>query len=425
MGVALYLIGKTAAGAEAGEVLDRARRVIADEAGDLVERLDIGAGADGQPLLTAKLHPIAEELELGIDEGGQVTVSAKTSPVGPGYHIFVCQLLHKIGQVAGVRWAPRDEAADTGDPTGYFHTGKRDRLDGEMLAWIADVAQRVLALPPSPAGKVQLSMPTDHAFDGDGAVLTPLGPRDRAWLERAAHNPADGRDFFPWWEEGVGPETMLGRALCLMWSDVRWRPPLDDAETRRLQLVARLLEDAQKLDASLDFPWREWHELLGFLGQKSTPLADVIARRGARVVPGTPLVGYRRRTVYVNLPGGWRITIPGSFSESFDAEGTFCAGEPPRAMYVSSFTYRDKGGQLVPAAELLSPPDAGAGERVEHATGAQLGRAVVKSVDGGFELEGEAAVAGSLASVTIAFADARDRDWAIATFRTLQYGAQG
>jgi hypothetical protein len=220
-----------------------------------------------------------------------------------------------------------------------------------------------------------------------------------------------------------------------MWADVRWRKPVEDDEVQRMRTVVRLLEEAHRMDASLDYPWREWRELLGYLDAPVTPLHDVLARRGARVIPGTPLIGYRRRPVTVNLPGGWRIAVPGGFTETWDSDGTYCAGESPRTVWVTTFHYRDPDGTLVAAEKLLSPPVLDAGERIELCppgsvpSGRQVGRAFLERLEENgqvhWELAGETATPGSLAICTIAFDDERDRDWAISTWRGLTYGPPG
>ena len=158
----------------------------------------------------------------------------------------------------------------------------------------------------------------------------------------------------------------------------------------------------------------------------------MIARRGARIIPGTPLVGYRRRPVTVNLPGSWRLSVPGSFTETWDEQGTYCAGEPPRTLWVSTFNYRDTDGTLVAAEKLLTPPEADGGEVVtllDDAPRQQIGRAFLKKMtEHGkihWELAGESAIPGSLATCTIAFDDERDREWAISTWRGLTYGPPG
>jgi hypothetical protein len=50
--------------------------------------------ADTKPTFFCRLHPAAEEVEFTFVDGLHLTASANTSTVGPGYHIFVCDLLH-------------------------------------------------------------------------------------------------------------------------------------------------------------------------------------------------------------------------------------------------------------------------------------------------------------------------------------------
>ncbi len=76
-----------------------------------------------------------------------------------------------------------------------------------------------------------------------------------------------------------------------MWTDVRWRPPLAEAETDLLVTISRLLDTAYQMDPTLEYPWREWHEILGYLGSDS-PLAAEIARRAAQTPDGSK-IGYR------------------------------------------------------------------------------------------------------------------------------------
>ena len=155
--------------------------------------------------------------------------------------------------------------------------------------------------------------PVGDNYQFDGAIGTAMGPRDTAWIKATAADPRQGIDYFSWWEEGQGELMHRPRAKSDVGTDVRWRPPLTDEETDRLVGAAGLLESAYRLDASLAYPWREWHEILGYLGA-DTPLAAEVARR-ADQTPDGPKVGYRRRNVTVDLTGGWTVEVPGSLAE--------------------------------------------------------------------------------------------------------------
>ena len=51
-----------------------------------------------------------------------------------------------------------------------------------------------------------------------------------------------------------------------MWTDVRWRPAIEEGEPEVVDEVLRLLRRAFPLEPSLPYPWREWKELLDIAG---------------------------------------------------------------------------------------------------------------------------------------------------------------
>jgi hypothetical protein len=65
-------------------------------------------------------------------------------------------------------------------------------------------------------------------IESDEIAITPLGPRNRDWLQETAQQGSNGKDFFAWWTPGFNAEYYLGRALTHMWSNVRWRSPIND-----------------------------------------------------------------------------------------------------------------------------------------------------------------------------------------------------
>jgi hypothetical protein len=125
-----------------------------------------------------------------------------------------------------------------------------------------------------------------QVFEHPGALLTPLGPRDEAWLRAVAEEPQRGKDVFPWWEPGIHAASRRGRALSRLWTEVVWRPPLLEEERRLFRNVARLLEQAWREDPMLDYPWREWQEVLGYLGLGGTLAEEVSRRASLHMEPG-------------------------------------------------------------------------------------------------------------------------------------------
>src|SRR5690349_15905028 len=82
------------------------------------------------------------------------------------------------------------------------------------------------------APTVQLGTPAGVEYSVDAALATSLGPRDEAWLEAAVGDSRLAVDVTPWWADAIDARNLLNRALCLMWTDVRWRAPANDAERR-------------------------------------------------------------------------------------------------------------------------------------------------------------------------------------------------
>ena len=104
--------------------------------------------------LMLAMHPAADPVEFSFVERGSVIVTATTSTAGPGYHIFACDLLKRLGEELGLEWdAANDDTAL--DDAGYFHSGDRTAPARHMEAWLG-------TLEPEDLGEL------------------PLGPREAA-----------------------------------------------------------------------------------------------------------------------------------------------------------------------------------------------------------------------------------------------------
>ena len=305
MGVGLYLTGRCRATGDDPEAwLDRVQSWLEEHAGEPLESARLGQDGEDRPSVLVNLHPCAEDVEIAVPEPGRVVVSAKTSTVGPGYHAFLCDLLHRLGEAMDIDWdAPEDESG-TGDETGYFHTGDPRALEDEFLEWLRGVAKLITDGLEQDYQWMMISMAIGHHYHHHGPLVTPMGPRDVRWLEAVAEDSIRGIDLFPWWPAGIGAPFYLGRALARLWRDVRWRAPLTDDEGRLLMDVHLDLARAYRLDASLAYPWREWRELMesieahfGYVEMAGDDLEAEVRRRAAEIGPeaSVPLIGYRRR----------------------------------------------------------------------------------------------------------------------------------
>ncbi len=393
--------------------LQRVEAWVQQAAEGVLEDSRIEEGPQGAPVLRLRLHPAAAEVALLAASQERIVVSADTSAAGPGYHRYVVDLLKALGDQQGISWAPPDEDVGVGDATGYFHTGDASQVEEHFLGWLQHSVGQVLRMRGLGNSGFTLSMHFGHTFQHPGALLTPLGPRDERWLRTVFEEPRRGADVFPWWSPGVGARERFTRALCRLWTDVVWRPPLLDEERQRLRDVARLLERAWREDASLPFPWREWQEVLGYLGLGGT-VAEEVHRRALESPGAGPSIGYRRGSVQVALPEGWEIRIPGSLAETRLEDGSWVARDHRRTVRVVPLADS--------AEEQLAPtsPERRALE-LEHHGARVSGRASLHMGPGECRLTALCRSGHRRALCVVSFDDPDEQDWALSTWRSLDH----
>jgi hypothetical protein len=387
----------------------------------------------GEPALFVEVHPGAEELEFCVADAGTLVVSAKTSTAGPGYHIFVCDLLQRLGEHFGLQWDEPDDEEGTGDETGYFFGAGPDAVRQEMLRWLSALAHVVTDQEFAEESHVRMvSMPLGYSYPEQEGILTPLGPRTTDWFCQVAQDPMRGIEFFAWWPEGVGSAFFLGRALCRMWQDVRWRRPETEAEGELLMDVHHDLERAYRLDPAAAIPWREWAEILDYVGehfgyvefQEGTNLESTVQSRARRAMGGAR-IGYRRGPVHVALTGGWSVTVPGDMAEEWEEGGeSWTAWCGDRRVRFTSWSIRE-GEEPQPARAILGELELPEGERFDHRDGPIHGRAVFRRHDdpcgSGWNLQGYSAVDGSFALCDLTVPCTNDLPWALEVWKSLRH----
>jgi len=253
-------------------------------------------------------------------------------------------------------------------------------------------------------------------------ISTPMGPRDRAWLERVQSHPSVGRDVFAWWDAGRGAGYYAGLARALMWSEVRWRTPVDDRERALLDRVVTAIERAHGLDPAIELPWIEAAEIYELLGEESLRatragvLAEAARKRGSRSA-----IGYRRGAVRVSLSGGWSLVVPGELAERWEEHGTWVGWDRSRTIWMSSMTAEGTDVTDDVLAGLPELPGDGdllrmeRGPIVGHArfsTGEEDGKPIAV-------MRAHAACGKHVALGTIILPEDADRAWALETWGTL------
>ncbi|AKF11787.1 hypothetical protein [Sandaracinus amylolyticus] len=409
MGTAILLRG---ACRESG-ALDAIEAFATSRGGAFVPLASRAEDEDGRPLLALAIHPAAEPLRV-IDVGrGRIVVEATTGTAGPGYHAHVAELLHAASDALGIAWDHVE------DESGYFESRDRRALEDATKIWLATTAMEILSLHARGVRGVQLSLPEGTIFEHPGVLATPMGPRDVAWIERVARTPGDGIDVFPWWEHGETAKTLRDAAIAAMWIDVRWRPPILDAERALFERVLGWLDRGQTLAPDLEWPWREQSELLERLGEDSLRATRVHLRASA--LPPAAAIGYRRNPVRVTLSGGWSMRVPGELAERWEERGTWVAWDASRSVWFNSLevegtTSSDKTLAALPEIE-------GEGDLMGFDRGPL--RAVARFADGEedgqrlVQLHAHAALGAHAAFGTVVITKDDDREWALETWSSL------
>ena len=403
---------------------------------EIVQSTRRNESPSGGAELRVSLHPAADDVVFSALDSGEVSIVADTAPVGPGYETFVSRIAQRVGSDLSIAWSDRDPAPQLADPAGLAPAPARlngtpddatrsvfaDRptIERAHLARLGGTVAAVRDAYQRGSRGIQIDTPPGLRYTFDGALATRLGPRSAEWLEAAVRDPRVAIDISPWWTDATDARYLLNRALCLLWTEVRWRPPANPAERAVLDEVARLLWRAHPLDPSLPFPWREWAEVLDLRGVDE-PTAGDVREHAASTPDDQPLIGYRRGPVTV-LHEGWTLEIPGSFDERRSPE-EWWGGEGGRNITLAAVETGTDGGPMSAEGFLRQVAGHLGNEALTHQSGeliarARLGTDASSGVEVGV-VEGYAAVRGRGAAVRVEFGDATDWQWALDTWRGL------
>ena len=386
-----------------------------------------GHPGDGLPSGTTaidiQLHPAARDVRLEAADGGRLTVSAATSPVGPGYHTYVCGLLRRIGDEVDIEWAPSGAADDVTasyDTTGFLESGDRADAERGHLAWLHRALLTARDARARGASGLHLETPPGALFTSSGVLATVLGPRSEEWLDRAIADPRVAADVWPWVADAMDARYLLGRALALLWLEVRWRPPNAEEEVV-LDEVLATLRRAYPLDPGLPYPWVAWSELLA-LRDQDDPATHQLVDRMVPKAADEPPIGYRRAPVTI-IHNGWALEVPGTFDEHRSDE-EWSGGEARRSITIAA-TETGHDGQPMSADAFLKQVAGHLGRDViEHEDGPVRGRAKLSTdTSSGIEVatvEGYSAIRGRGAVIRIVIEDPNDWKWALDTWRDLR-----
>jgi hypothetical protein len=408
MGLAVQVVATLGDGSMPAGWLTRVQQWLHDNWSQTLIGSAIVDDPQGRLQLSCQLHPAAPDVSFVASGKHEVQFAATTHPVGPGYHAHVCELLRALRDELAADWSPGDLG---GDPTGFLDTGDLAALQSAMVVDLQGEILRLLTTMQEGPSPARLNLLGRHDYEVGSDIATPLGPRDRTWLQRASRDADVAREIFPWWNAGVGASCRLGRALTEMWNNVRWRRPIHDEEAGLVDRVLALLESAYAANPKLDYPWAEWRELHDY-SWRDTPMPP------PPQVVRAPHIGYRRRPVRVHLEHGWTIRLPGTCAERWEDDETFEAWDGTRTVWVSVLRDPAKSAEELFAAF----PLAGTGRPLEVQSPHRC-RAVcyeVEEREAVRKIEAQIATAGHLAQVTIVIDSPEREPWAVETLGSLQ-----
>jgi hypothetical protein len=391
------------------EELEECCRAAIDDA--LLRRLArFRPGEDGGSL-DVWLHPATEPIEFRVD-GDLLVCSAKTSPAGPGYHVYVVELLERMATKGGIEWRWTDDDGETGDECSYHESRSFEGVHEEMLRWLRGLAS---SLGESDIEEVCISLPFGFSPKGPGSICTPLGPLDLTWprqvLEASESQlEAIGAAFFPWWGRELDARSWMQYGMAVAWVDITWHAPASDDEVWAYEAALAAFDQARSLDPGMARPDIEMAEMRRCRS----------AEAGDPRAPNPAGIGYRRGLMRWALPGDWTIELPGYWYEELDENGTVLwFGD--RTIRVTTFTAEGASTEQLLAAGEETPA---AGKGVEWRSSHLAGRGSIEWADdddGCWLLSGQVATDGHLCVATIAYTDEADRAWAEETFRTISH----
>jgi len=408
----------------ADSLLDDAETWLKATFPDAVRSIHHPVREQGEAELTVQLHPAAPPLVLTASDTGRVAVTAATETVGPGYHRFVGRMLQRMGAELAISWERgSDEGRDPLADATAVTFAERPVAERAYLVWLGRSLVDARARGAAVGRPIPLGLPDDVRYHVGGAIQTALGPRDAAWLDVAVTDTRIATDVTPWWADATDGGYLLNRALCLMWTEVRWRPPAMKDERQLLDEIHRLLSKAYPQDPNLAYPWRAWAELVDHAGIDD-PMAIQVRNRAAKAPADEPSIGYRRELVTIRHEG-WALKIPGSFAERRTAE-EWWGGGAGRDITLAAVATGTAAGPMAGQAFIAQFGGDLGPEAIDHRAGGVVGRArVMTDASSGVEvgvLEGYSAVVGSGAAIRIVFEDPADWQWALDMWRSLAPG---
>jgi hypothetical protein len=210
--------------------------------------------APGSSLRALRTYPDADSFVIA-QNADTVQVHASTGGIGPGFHAALVDWFLNLANHGFKIIKIEDE-------TGYATHRDFKKLQAYFIEYATNILRASLPATPDQDFLMWLNeTPHRQPRLTSGALIAPLGPISCALRDRALQQPALIPQFFRWWDRGENARAMRNLSLSLMWQTLSWKQPRCEDEERWNDLCLHFLNEAHKLDPTLDMPCAEWVEL--------------------------------------------------------------------------------------------------------------------------------------------------------------------
>lgn len=358
--------------------------------------------------------------------GGTLTISVDSTMTGPGYHACMVNMAFYLAETLNLEW---DENR-VEDLTGYWQHRDFKLLQAFMTDWLIKYSHDLtnapnLVTPISTSLIMPLAMlPVGNEY----FAYHSLGYMHKdffIYIQVVAEPELFSRSFFIWWNMELDAEFYLKCALSVIWCRLNWLLPVLEEEMLDISNMLLELEIAWQMDKSLQFPVPEWLEIAKLTGDHD--LAGELIRRFPTEINQPPSRGYRRHNIVHKLGDQkWAIRLPGKMHNSYDEDGSLIFWDhAERNIRITVSSRRDEEGNMLPSLELLSQSMEGLNVTPHLLPGyvnipAFISHTEVQENNKNiYKTTLFAAYDGSMAVISIYYADRNEKQWAMSICNSL------
>jgi hypothetical protein len=257
-------------------------------------------------------YPLNESLRFEIDKSN-VSIGLKTSSVGAGYHAAFIDLCEYLENKVGLKWNWQLSGQESGDETGYAISKNFENLQAQHFEQAATILNHVFSNEDLNGVSVHIHPGLTHDHD-ENKIIGPRGYIDFMTLsEYQEGEPYEIKTvtdkLFSWQNKNIDEKFWIETLEALLWQEFPWRAATNSHEMYIEKCINSCLEKItqESLPSDLKIAIQEFK----LHSQKD-------------LAPIPTGIGYKKRTLYTDISGPWRCSIPGYFKITFESENSTC-----------------------------------------------------------------------------------------------------